>query len=77
MSLKPETIIKCVELQLGQKAVKLEDRFYEDLAAESIDMVHLLVRVEEISGVFVPEELIPELKTVRELFDFVTAKMTK
>ena len=72
--MKPETLIQCVELQLGRNPVKMKDRFFEDLAAESVDMVHLVVAVEEISGIFIPEEVMPELKTVQDLFDFVTAK---
>lgn len=75
--MKPETIIQCIELQLGKKGVKLEDRFYEDLGAESIDMLHVIAAVEEISGVFVPEEQIPELYKVSDLFDYVIANMAK
>ena len=69
--MKPETVLQCVALQLGRKTVKMEDRFLEDLAAESMDIVHLVVAVEEISGVFIPEEVIPELKTVQDLYDFI------
>jgi acyl carrier protein len=72
--MKPDMLIKCVELQLGRKTVKLEDRFYEDLAAESIDMVHLVVAVEEITGIFIPEEIIPELKTVRDLLNAINKR---
>ena len=69
--MKPETLIQLVEVQFGQKNVKMEDNFMEDLGAESIDLVNLMVTVEENTGVFIPEEVIPELKTLQDLQDFI------
>jgi acyl carrier protein len=69
--MKSESLIRLVEVQLGRKKVKLEDRFAEDLGAESIDMVNLMVTIEENTGVFIPEEVIPELKTLQDLLNFI------
>ena len=66
-----DTLIQWVELQLGHKNVKLKDRFYEDLNATSIDMVNLAVVIETNTGIFIPEESIPELKTVGDLYDYI------
>ena len=66
-----ETLISWVELQLGQKRVKPDDRFYDDLGAESVDMVHLIIFIEENTGIFIPEEAIPDLQTVRDLHDYI------
>ena len=67
-------MIKCVELQLGQKGVKMEDRFQEDLGAESMDMVHLAVMLEEQTGLFLPVESMPELNTVKDLYDYILSQ---
>ena len=66
-----ELLIKYVELQLGQKGVKMEDRFLEDLGAESIDMVHLAVMIEEQTGLFIPIETVPDLNTVRDMYNYI------
>lgn len=69
--MNPEVLIHWIELQLGCKRVKMNDRFYEDLGAESIDMLHLVVMIEENTGIFIPEELISEFKTVQKLYEFI------
>jgi acyl carrier protein len=66
-----EALIRYVELQLGRKAVKMEDRFMEDLSAESIDMVFILASIESDTGLYIPEEVIPDLETVKDLFNYV------
>ena len=72
--MKQEVLIKCVELQLGQKGVKMEDRFQEDLGAESMDMVHLAVMLEEQTGLFLPVESMPELDTVQDMYDYILSQ---
>ena len=72
--MKQELLIKCVELQLGQKGVKMEDRFQEDLGAESMDMVHLAVMLEEQTGLFLPVESMPELDTVQDMYDYILSQ---
>jgi len=66
-------LIKCVELQLGRKAVKMDDRLIEDLDAESMDIVHLAVMIEEQTGLFIPVESIPDLKTVQDLYNYIVS----
>lgn len=69
--MKPEFLVKCVELQLGQKGVQMEDRFLEDLGAESIDMVNLAVMIEEQTGLFIPVESVPDLSTVQDMYNYI------
>ena len=63
--------IKCVELQLGRKAVTMKDRFIEDLGAESIDLVNLAVLIEEQTGLFIPVETMPDVRTVRDMYNVI------
>lgn len=72
--MKQKVLIKCVELQLGQKGVKMEDRFQEDLGAESMDMVHLAVLIEEQTGLFLAVETMPELDTVQDLYNYILSQ---
>ena len=72
-----DTLLQGIELQLGRKKVNMEDRFYEDLAAESIDMLHLVAMVEEETGIFIPEEQIAVLTTVQDLYDYILREQGK
>ena len=42
-----------------------------DLNADSLDMVELVMKLEEEFGIEIPEEKVPELKTVDDLVDFI------
>ena len=68
-----DALIQCVELQLGRKAVKMADRFLEDLCIESIDMVFILASVESDTGLHIPEEVIPDLGTVEDLYNYINS----
>jgi len=70
-----DVLIQCVELQLGRKAVKMADRFLEDLCIESIDMVFILASVESHTGLHIPEEVIPDLGTVEDLFNYINTNI--
>jgi acyl carrier protein len=71
MKMDERALIMCIERQLGKRSVKTEDRFYEDLGTESIDMLHIIAEIESQTGIAVPEEMIPEFKTVLDLHHFI------
>jgi acyl carrier protein len=60
-----------VALQLGRLAVRPDDRFYEDLGAESMDLVNLAVAIEDRCRVFIAEEDLADAHTVRDLYRLV------
>ncbi len=64
-------IQELVGLQLGRTTVRPEDRLYEDLGAESMDVVHLAVAIEDRFAVFIPEENLGDLRTVHDVYAFV------
>jgi acyl carrier protein len=66
-----EALIRCIEVRLGSKNVKMEDRFFEDLGAESIDMLYILADIQAQTGIFVPEDLLPELTCVRDVYEYL------
>lgn len=68
-----QTLLQTVELQLGRKNVSIQDRFYEDLEAESIDMVNLIVNIEAQTGLFIPEEALPDIKSIQDLHHYIVA----
>ena len=66
-----DEIKKLVELQLGKRNVAENQRFFEDLGAESADLANLVARVEERYGITIKESEIASLLTPADLFAIV------
>ncbi|MCW1924919.1 acyl carrier protein [Luteolibacter arcticus] len=64
-----ERVVWIVTEQLGAdpKAVKAESRFVEDLGADSLDTVELVMAVEEEFEVTIPDEAAEKLRTIGDL----------
>ena len=75
MSVTLDEIKRIVSLQLGIREVGDEDRFLEELRAESIDVMNIIVAVEEKFGVSIKESEIPDLQTPKMLFEFVEKRI--
>ncbi len=60
---------------LGVKAedVKAESRFVEDLGADSLDLVELIMSFEDKFGVEISDEAAEKLVTVKDVLDFIAA----
>lgn len=55
--------------------IKLDSRFEEDLEADSLDIVEMLMLLEEKYDILIPEEEAENLKTVQNVVDYVEAKI--
>jgi len=66
---KGEEIVALLAKQLGKKAEGLTDqsRIKEDLGADSLDVVEILMTVEERYGITVPDDVVMSIKTVGDL----------
>lgn len=53
--------------------VTLEASLADDLDADSLDAVELNMALEEACGVAIPDELLGDMKTVKDIFDYVNA----
>lgn len=60
-------------LSCDEEAVVLEASLKEDLEADSLDAVELIMAVEEEFDVEIPDEKATEMKTVKDIVDFVEA----
>ena len=72
-----ETFKKCaVEvLQVTPEQVTLEAKFGDDLDADSLDLVELVMALEEEFDIEVPEEDLEGVETVGQAYDLVVAKL--
>ncbi|CCV63972.1 Acyl carrier protein [Alteracholeplasma palmae J233] len=59
------------ELSVDESKVALESRLVEDLGADSIDAVELVMNVEEAFNVEISDEALQNLKTVGDLVSFI------
>lgn len=50
-----------------------ETRMFEDLGADSLDLVKILMAVEETFAVSIPDEEMPNFKTVTDIISYVEA----
>ena len=75
MSSVEERVKKIVAEQLGVKEeeVKSESSFVEDLGADSLDTVELVMALEEEFETEIPDEEAEKITTVQQAIDFVTA----
>jgi len=73
-----ETFKKCaVEvLQVDPAKVTLEAKFGDDLDADSLDLVELVMALEEAFDIEVPEEELEGITTVGEAYELVTSKLS-
>jgi acyl carrier protein len=72
-----ETFKKCaVEvLQVTPEQVTLEAKFGEDLDADSLDLVELVMALEEAFDIEVPEEELEGITTIGQAYELVTSKL--
>jgi len=67
---------KIISEQLGvpESDVKLESSFVNDLGADSLDTVELVMALEEEFGVEIPDEDAEKIATVQNAIDYIKAK---
>jgi len=62
-------------LQVDPAKVTPEARFADDLDADSLDLVELVMALEEQFGINVDESELEGVETVQQAFDLVTSKL--
>lgn len=71
-----EKVKKIIEEQLGvdPERVKPEASFIDDLGADSLDIVELVMAMEEEFDIEIPDEDAEKLKTVDDVFKYIQEK---
>ena len=65
--------IICEQLSVEEADVVPEASFVDDLGADSLDLVELIMAMEEKFGVEIADEDAEKIKTVQDAIDYVTA----
>ena len=61
------------ELEIDPGRIVEDTRFKEDLEADSLDLVELLVELEDSYGIRIPDEQAAKILTVGQAADYVAA----
>ncbi len=64
------------ELGVKEEEVVESASFQEDLGADSLDVVELVMALEDEFGIDIPDEEVGEIKTVGNAVDYISKKQT-
>ncbi len=59
-------------LNADEEKVTMEASLADDLQADSLDAVELNMAIEEAFGVSIPDEELPNMKTVGDIYNYLT-----
>ena len=61
------------QLNVNESEIKAESNFKDDLGADSLDTVELIMSFEEEFGVEIPDTEAEKIKTIKDVVDYVEA----
>ncbi len=67
----------CENLGVNKETVTRESAFIEDLNADSLDIVELVMELEEEFDITIPDEEAEKIKTVGEAIDYIEREQGK
>ena len=59
------------QLEVSKDQITMDTNIVEDLGADSLDVVELIMSLEDEYGIIITDEAVRELYTVREVVEFV------
>ncbi len=62
------------EMNLSVDEVKPESRFVEDLAADSLDVIQIVLKLEEEFDIEIPDDAVEQISTVQDAVDQIKSK---
>lgn len=71
-----EKVIELVmkQLDLTREECVPEASFIDDLGADSLDLVELIMEMEEAFGVEIADEELEKIRTIQDVIDFIRKK---
>ena len=66
--------ILCDQLPLNPEDITPDSKIKDDLGADSLDVLQLLMTLEEEKGVTIPDDVLPSLKTVGDIVNYIESQ---
>ncbi len=73
-----EKIVDILAEQLdieNKNTITMDSELVDDLGADSLDSIDIVMSVEDEFGIEVPDEVIENIKTVSDIVDYIESKM--
>ena len=77
MTVEKVTAMLASQLNIDAKKIKPTSKIIEDLGADSLDMIEMLMTLEEEFNISVPDDKAETLKTVADIAKFIDANTKK
>ena len=61
------------QLGLGEDEISLDSNFMDDLGADSLDTVELVMNIEEEFGIEIPDDEVSEMYTIKSMLNYLTS----
>lgn len=70
-----EKVQDIISIQLGisKDTIKIESRLVDDLKADSLDVVELVMDLEQEFDIEIPDEELPKVTVVKDIVDYIEA----
>ena len=65
------------QLDVDEAQIKIESSFIDDLGADSLGLVELVLAFEEAFEIDIPDEDTEKIRTVQDAIDYITAHTKK
>jgi acyl carrier protein len=71
-----EKVIKLVmeQLDVTREECVPEASFIDDLGADSLDLVELIMEMEEVFGIEIADEELEKIRTIQDVINFIKSK---
>jgi acyl carrier protein len=66
--------IICEQLSVPEEEVVTKASFVDDLGADSLDLVELIMEMEENFGLQISDEELEKIRTIKDVIDFLKKK---
>ncbi len=67
--------ILALQLDVDAEDMTMDTKIIDDLGADSLDVVEMLMSVEDEFDVEIPDEKIEELKTIGDVVEYIQSKI--
>ena len=74
MTFEKITEILAEQLDADRDAMTLDTKIADDLGADSLDLVDLLMSVEDEFGIEIPDEDVENIQTIGDIVEYIDSK---